>query len=81
LALKKTQEKQAQKWVRKKSTHTNCPKCESNDWTYGDLVKSATYEKGGGLVFGGNNGLPLLLVTCGNCGYVEQWSAEAVGIK
>jgi hypothetical protein len=53
----------------------------SNDWTFGDLVKSATYEKGGGLVLGGSIGLALLLVTCGNCGYVEQWSAEAIGIN
>jgi predicted nucleic-acid-binding Zn-ribbon protein len=80
MSLKKSEVKTAQKWIRNKAKNSDCPKCEANDWAIGDIVKAPTYEKGGGLVVGGSAGLPLLVVTCGNCGYVEQWAADAIGI-
>lgn len=79
MSLKKAQEKAALKWIRNKAKNPNCPKCDSNEWTIGDLVKSPSYEKGG-LLFGGDAGFPLLVVKCDNCGYVEQWAADAIGI-
>lgn len=79
MSLKKAQAKTAQKWIRDKAKNPNCPKCDSNEWTIGDLVKSPSYEKGG-LLFGGDVGFPLLVVKCDNCGYVEQWAADAIGI-
>jgi hypothetical protein len=51
---------------------SNCATCGQNNWTYDPTVYEIREFTGGGLVIGGNTALlPVLTVTCSNCGTMK----------
>lgn len=45
-----------------------CPMCESSEWATSDKVFELREYHGGAVVFGGSPIVPIVTVTCRNCG-------------
>lgn len=50
----------------------SCPTCNKRTWTYDPTVYEMREFTGGGLTIGGNTALlPVLTITCGECGTMK----------
>lgn len=59
----------AVEWISTKWLHQQCPICEHSTWNVDDVVELRQFE-GGTLVLGGQSTIiPLVPITCNNCGY------------
>jgi hypothetical protein len=77
--LNAEEKQKAKAWIERHSKgHGGCPICTSSDWRLSDwFVEVRPYYESaflGGAVF------PLIMVSCGNCGYTMLFHAPLVGI-
>ena len=56
-----------------------CPICAQNRWTVSDELVEIRPFKGGSLVLGGAI-MPLMVVTCSNCGHTLLFNAVLAGL-
>jgi hypothetical protein len=56
-----------------------CPFCGGCDWRIADIVHSVPWQEGGAFTLG-QVSIPLVLIACGGCWYVAQFSAAKLGL-
>ncbi|MFY0400779.1 hypothetical protein [Brevundimonas naejangsanensis] len=57
-----------------------CGSCGAKNWTYDTAVYELREFHGGNMVIGGSGILPLLTITCTNCGTIRMINPIAAGL-
>lgn len=57
-----------------------CQVCQNNNWSVSDIVFELREYHGGGMVISGSGILPLISITCQNCGQTILMNAMSLGI-
>jgi len=57
-----------------------CPMCNSGPWNLGDGIYELREFHGGSLVIGPNKIIPVVAVTCANCGNTQFINAVSTGL-
>jgi hypothetical protein len=73
------QSAQAQEWLRKQWTNSLCPFHGSTRWEVGNVFGQVMSYSPRGLFLGGPT-YPVLVVTCGECGYTVLVNAIKAGV-
>ncbi|ATN01027.1 hypothetical protein CRN77_15365 [Proteus vulgaris] len=59
---------------------TYCPLCKSGPWNVSDKVfELREFQKDGGIIIGGGPIIPIIPVTCSNCGHIVLVNAIVSG--
>jgi hypothetical protein len=67
-------------WMRKKGVTPNCPACgASNQLNPGQIISAPEFRPG--VVRMGGNSVPKAQLVCGNCAYVMEFAAAAIGLS
>ena len=79
MPLNQEQIKKVETWLNSKSTTSpNCPFCNHNNWSIGDVIAAPVFASGGFNI--GGPTVPMVQVICGNCAYVRLFAAVPIGI-
>ncbi len=57
-----------------------CSSCGNDNWTVDPTVFEMREFSGGGLTVGGGAIVPIIVLTCSNCGHMNLLNAVALGL-
>ncbi|MDJ1481872.1 hypothetical protein QNI16_15330 [Cytophagaceae bacterium YF14B1] len=78
MTLSKEQEMQVRSWIDSKTGSLTCPVCQSKSKSVEGMVAMfpVNTEKNVDMNFQ----MPVVIVACGNCGYIMPFSASKMGL-
>ncbi|KAA8820489.1 hypothetical protein CSQ85_01510 [Bifidobacterium rousetti] len=56
-------------WISEKWKRQQCPICDGTEWTVGNVVEVRQFEDGNIVLGGGSTLIPLVPISCSDCGY------------
>jgi len=81
MKLTKQQQEQMVNYIKTKwAAPTSCPVCRQNTWQVAAEVHEIREFSGGNIVLGGSALVPLVPVTCQNCGNTMLFNALIAGV-
>ena len=79
--LTEEERKKVKQYIERVWTHWECPFSGHTDWGLGPMVvQTMTYVGSGGLVIGGGQTYPLVVLVCSGCGYTVFVNAIQAGV-
>ena len=69
---------QLQSWMGEKDVDTTCPACGNTKWVSGEFVAPPVRARTG--LSESPPQVPMVQLTCTNCGYIRLFSAVKVGL-
>jgi hypothetical protein len=66
--------------LKHKWSGANCPLCKSGNWNVSDRVYELREHHGGGIVIGGGPVVPIVPITCDNCGNTVLVNSIVAGL-
>ena len=77
--LTETERNKVQSWFKSKGVTYICEACKRTDWEIGYLVSAPIFSNG--VTTLGGPVLPMVPVSCKNCGFIRLFSAILLGLS